>query len=405
MGKVHAKEMFGRFRGRFWLPPRPHGEIIEDRTVSFLELFYDLVFVVLIARAAHTLAHHVSWSGAIEFAVVFGLIWTAWLNGTLHHELHGREDGRSRSFIFLQMLLLALLAVFTADATGDGGTGFAIVYTLLFVVIAWLWYAVRRQDSEEYMQVTGRYLAGMIVSIVVMTGTIFISPEARVVVWGVFVAGWVIGSLLQARIEGASGVAPTESMVERFGLFTIIVLGEVVVGVVNGLSEVERTTESVATGLIGLVLGFGFWWTYFDYVGRRMPKNNRRSTIHWMLGHFPVAAAIASAGAAMLSLVEHADEARAEAATAWLLAGSVALLLLSLIPLIRALEDYQRLQSLYQPLSIALTVGAGVALLVGWWRPAPWVLVLALAAVHSVIWFFAFDRWLRLDLSETAAAG
>jgi low temperature requirement protein LtrA len=62
--------MFAGFRRRFWRPPRAHGEIIEDRSVSFLELFYDLVFVVVIARASHTLAHHVSWRGLGEYVVI-----------------------------------------------------------------------------------------------------------------------------------------------------------------------------------------------------------------------------------------------------------------------------------------------------------------------------------------------
>ena len=51
------------FRRYFWKPPRAHGDVIEDRSVSFLELFYDLVSVVVIARAAHTLAEHVLWRG------------------------------------------------------------------------------------------------------------------------------------------------------------------------------------------------------------------------------------------------------------------------------------------------------------------------------------------------------
>ena len=109
---------FTLFRRYFWKPPRAHGEVIEDRSVSFLELFYDLVYVVVIARAAHTLAEHVSWRGVADFAVVFGLIWIAWLNGTMYHDLHGRQDGRTRTFVFIQMALLALLAVFTSEATG-----------------------------------------------------------------------------------------------------------------------------------------------------------------------------------------------------------------------------------------------------------------------------------------------
>lgn len=389
--------MFERFRAIFWQPPRRHGEIIEDRTVSFLELFYDLVYVVLIAQATHTLAHHISWRGVGEFAVIFGLIWIAWLNGTLVHELHGREDARSRTFIFVQMLLLATLAVFAGDAAGEGGDGFAITYTLLLLVLTWLWYAVRRVDTEEYERVTRRYLLGMVASIIVMVVSIFLPNDVRVIVWAMFVVGFVGSGIAQVRSEEweAVGSTATESMVERFGLFTIIVLGEVVVGVVSGLSEVERTTRTVATGLIGLTIGFGFWWTYFDFVGRRMPRGDRVGLAQWVYSHLPVSMAIAASGAAILSLVEHATDERSPASTTWLLAGSVTIMLLSLILIMRALADYDRLVSVYQPVVAATAVGALVALLIGWWRPSPVLLVLAIAAIPAAIWWFAVDRWLR----------
>src|SRR6476659_7033341 len=111
--------------------PRRHGEVWYGREVSFLELFYDLVYVVLIGRTTHHLALHVDARSVAEFAVVFGLIWLAWLQGTLWHELHGREDGRSRNYIFLQMGLLALLAVFAGEATTGDGREFAITYSVL----------------------------------------------------------------------------------------------------------------------------------------------------------------------------------------------------------------------------------------------------------------------------------
>ena len=72
-------------------PPRRHGEVLYSREVGFLELFYDLVYVVVIGRAAHHLAEHVDWIGVRDFALVFGLIWLAWFNGTFWHELHARE--------------------------------------------------------------------------------------------------------------------------------------------------------------------------------------------------------------------------------------------------------------------------------------------------------------------------
>ncbi len=60
MTKPRPTSNLEQFRRYFWQPPRAHGDVIKDRSVSFLELFYDLVYVVVVARAAHTLAEHVS---------------------------------------------------------------------------------------------------------------------------------------------------------------------------------------------------------------------------------------------------------------------------------------------------------------------------------------------------------
>ena len=109
--------------------------------MSSLELFYDLVYVVLIAVAAHRLSAHMGWATLAEFGVVFGLIWIAWICGASVYDLHGRENLRTRAFTFAQMLLIALLAVYTADLE-DRRDEFAIAYGLLFVVLAWLWLAV-----------------------------------------------------------------------------------------------------------------------------------------------------------------------------------------------------------------------------------------------------------------------
>jgi DNA-binding CsgD family transcriptional regulator len=102
---VMSSEIHGRFKRWFWRPPRAHGEVIADRQVSVLELFYDLVYVAVIGQAAHHLAEHVTVRGLAEFAVVFALIWIAWINGSLYLELHGRQDGRTRTVVFVQLVL------------------------------------------------------------------------------------------------------------------------------------------------------------------------------------------------------------------------------------------------------------------------------------------------------------
>jgi low temperature requirement protein LtrA len=95
-----------RLRRQMWQPPRPHGEQPRGRVVGPLELFYDLAVVVLVAQASHHLAAHLTGRGLGEFAAVFTLVWIAWLNGTLHHELHSRDDARGRSMFLLQILVL-----------------------------------------------------------------------------------------------------------------------------------------------------------------------------------------------------------------------------------------------------------------------------------------------------------
>ena len=395
-----TSETHGRFKRWFWRPPRAHGEIIADRQVSVLELFYDLVYVAVLGQAAHHLAGHVSARGLAEFAVVFTLIWIAWVNGSLYLELHGREDGRTRSIVFVQMGILVLLAVFTADAPGDGG-GFAVVYGTYQIFQTGLWYTVWRQDRRdhpEFLPTTAGYVVGTGVSATVILASALLPATSRLLVWAVLAVVWIVGITFAARRSRARlGLTPTDSLVERFGLFIIIVLGEVVIGVVDGLSAAERDAKTIVTGMLALSMGFGFWWIYFDLVGSRLPRANRAALANWVMSHLPIALVITASGAGMVSLIGHAHDPTTPAGTSWLLAGAVATGLLALVLTEQTLADAERLSVVFHPLRLALCGGAATALIVGWMRPAPWLLALLLVAILSAVWFFAVSRFLRAD--------
>lgn len=381
-------------RSWFTRPPRAHGEVLEDRTVSFLELFYDLVFVVLIAQIAHTLAGDVTWEGFRDFAIVFGLIWIGWINGTFYHELHGREDGRSRAYIFGQMALLVLLAVYAAHAADDpaDGRGFAIVYTILLTFIALQWLAIRPHDTPEMAALTLRYVLNMAVLIGLVVVSAIVSDQGvRLALWGVAIALAVAGTIasifrVDPQFEDAFRV--TESISERFGLFTIIMLGEVVVGVADGLSEAERTSRTIATGLVALVVGFGFWWNYFDFVGRRPPRPGARNRVIWNFGHLPMWLGIAAAGAGMVSLIEHAADGRTPTATAWLIAGSTATIAIALALIVATMPPHEGRRRVPTSLLAAALVSLGLAGA----RPDPLLLAAGLAVALGLVWFEAFVR-------------
>ena len=234
--------------------------------VSFLELFYDLVYVVLIGRASHHLAEHVDGAGVADFVVVFGLIWLAWFNGTLWHELHGREDGRSRRYIFLQMGLLALLAVFAGEATAADGPPFAVTYAVLFALLTWQWYLVHRiDDRRTYRPTTSRCLAGMLATAVAVGRVPSSRRAARLALGGG-------RRRLGDRRAGPGRPRSTPGLRRRRG--PLVRRSDRPLhdhrarrGLGGGRRrhpEPGPDGSTIATGMIVPTIGLGMWWAYFD---------------------------------------------------------------------------------------------------------------------------------------------
>ena len=387
--------MLRQFWKRFWMPPRAHGEVRHERRVSYAELFYDLVFVVVVARAAHALAHHVTWDGVGAFVVVFAMVWILWLNGTLYYELHGREDGRTRTFVFLEMILLSILAVFTEGAAGHYGREFATVYALLLAVVTLFWWRVQRFDDPKYLPQARRYVAFMLVGLAIVGGSVF-APEAwRLAMWAAFAVIWLaltLATFMRRRPVDQVATVPTESVVERFDLFTILVLGEVVSGVVIGLSGAELATTGIVAAVFGMLLAFAFWWLYFDFVSHHIPANEPRVFGAWIGWHLPIAAAIVAAGAAVVSLVEHAGEPQTPAPTAWLLAGATSLFLVSLVGVSETLPHTKAENRGFPVVSATLIVAAVAVLAVAVIRPVAWLFALLLVLIASIGWVVAAVR-------------
>src|SRR6202042_2692416 len=311
---------WARVRRALWQPPRPHGEQPRERVVGPLELFYDLAVVVLVAQAAHRLAGHLSWAGLGQFAAVFALVWVAWANGSLHHELHGHDDARARSTFLLQILVLAAMGASIPQAGGARGADFAVASAVLFAVLAVLWLLAARDDRPEYRRPSRLFVAGTAACAVLLAGTAVLPADARVPAWGVVDVVYLAAFatvLIMADPADTPGLIITEALTERFGAFIIIVLGETLTGVVAGLSSRPVSALTLAVGLAAVVVGFGAWWTYFDFAGQRRPGPQRTASVQWILGHLPLTAAVAVMGAAMLSLVDHAHDGRTPAATAW----------------------------------------------------------------------------------------
>jgi low temperature requirement protein LtrA len=394
------RERWARLRRSLWQPPRPHGEQPRERVVGPLELFYDLAVVVLVAQDGRHLAGHLTWRGLGEFAAVFALVWIAWVNGSLHHELHGRDDARSRSTFLLQILVLVAMGAFIPEADGPRGAAFAVAAGVLFAILTVLWLLAARGDRPEYRRPSRLFVTGTAACAILLAGTALLPASARVLAWGlidvVYLAGFT-AVILKANSAQAAPLTITDALIERFGLLTIIVLGETLTGVVNGLAREPVNALTLSVGLVAVVVGFGAWWTYFDFAGHRHPRPEPAASLRWMLSHLPLTAAIAAMGAAMVSLVDHAHDGRTPAATAWVLCAGAGVVLGATMLVAATLQAWQRDRGLYRPLARICAAVAVACLGVGAARPAPLFLGLALVVLLSIPWVFAVAHRLAND--------
>ncbi|MEZ4662638.1 MAG: low temperature requirement protein A [Caldilineaceae bacterium] len=356
----------------WWQPPRRTSDREAERRVTFLELFYDLVYVVVIAEVSHALAGHVDRQGILEFGLLFVLVWVAWINGTFYHELHGNNDIRTRVFTFLQMFTVAMMAVFAHNAFGEGGAGFALSFAAYQLVLTYLWWRTGVYDPL-HRPLAQPYVLNYLISTVLFVTSAFVPEAWRTYFWLTSLILSVSGPLItvlfapsdpEVQAEQERSRAATDSLVERFGLFIIIVLGEVIVAVVRGVAAHHGLDLTIfLTAGLGMLLAVGLWWLYFDFVSQRLPVASNWGVPFWIYLHLFVAMGIVATGAATLNVVEHASEPLGAVVT-WLLTGALALAMGTIALLLLLLRLPEAFQPLYRRGAlITLLAAAGCAAL------------------------------------------
>ena len=354
---------------RLWQPPGRYADRSPDRRVTFLELFFDLVFVVVISQLGHHLATHPSWAGVGWFVFLFYAVWSSWLNGTLYHDLHTTNDVGVRVFTFAQMLSVAVMAAFIGDVPGDGADGFALAYAANTLLLVVLWFRTGLHDPS-HRPGSNPYSAGYLLAAVLFAASVAFEGPAKYWLWAIALAseviGWVIGMHRWTPPETQDGeaiITTTPSLIERMGLFVIIVLGEVIVGGVAGMANLDPLDATgIVIGLLGVIVAIGLWWIYFDLVSHRAPQPRR--TQLWLNLHFPLVVAIAAGGAGVLNTIGHEANAVPDEVR-WLLAGALAAALLSIALLTATLQVRVEMPELYRTVDAVLIVCTMLCLGVG----------------------------------------
>lgn len=250
-------------QGLFKPPRLRSGQKAErERHVTWLELFYDLVFVAAVAQLSRSLGDDYSWLGILRFSVLFVPVWWAWVGHTFYLTRFDTEDVGHRLLTMAQMAAAASLAVHVPAALDATSTGFALSYaSVRFILVAEYLRAGRQIPVARPL--TSRYAAGFGAAASIWALSALIPVPWRFGLWGVALAVDILtpltAGLLHVRFPPHLMHLP-----ERFGLFTIIVIGEAVVSVVMGIGTRGLTFGSGLAGMMGLLVAFALWWGYFE---------------------------------------------------------------------------------------------------------------------------------------------
>lgn len=314
-----------------WQPPRlrideeEHGE----RRATWLELFYDLIFVVAIAELSHYLKAHFSFLGFLEFSLLFVPVWWCWIGATFYATRFDTDDLSDRLTALIQMAIIAVMAANIHHGLSESSVGFALSY-IAFRGMLIGQYINAGYHIPQARSLTTWYSIGFSASIVLWLASIFVPIPWRFLLWGLGVVVDFITPLTAGKL--VAKIPPSMSHItERIGLFTIIVLGESVVAVVQGVAQQDWNFDSVVMGLLGLTMAFSFWWLYFDSVDgsplEAMKAGKMHVALFWLYIHLPFVIALAATAVGVEYLISHDLELSALGIEKWLLCASASLAL------------------------------------------------------------------------------
>ncbi|MGZ5202886.1 MAG: low temperature requirement protein A [Telluria sp.] len=238
-----------------------------DRRATWLELFFDLIYVVTMGEVTHILSHthegHLAPLQFWKFVLIFIPLWWIWVSHTMYANRFDADDGKHRLATLFIMFLLIVISGLLDERFPASFEAIVLCYVGAKYTIAMMYFVSkhRHKESVELTTAVGWViLAGSTIS---LASILFPSPQRYVVFYlGILFDLLVFIFFLPRRLEAIP--VHTAHLIERVGLLTIILLGESVSSLSVGLASISWTVERLLTAATGFVMISGIWWVYFD---------------------------------------------------------------------------------------------------------------------------------------------
>ncbi|HZR40304.1 MAG TPA: low temperature requirement protein A [Ktedonobacteraceae bacterium] len=311
----------------------------RERQVEWLELFFDLVFVLAIAELAHYLHDHLTIIGSLSFIGLFVPIWWTWVCFSFYADQFDPGGIAYRLVMIGAMLLTIIMSVNVQGALSNHTPDFVMAFIGLQILLIIL-YILALRDTAARSQFA-RTLIGFVICIILWLGSLFVPSPIRYILWAlgllIEIAAPMVASLTLTSLRYYTSHIP-----ERIGTFTLIVLGESIIQVGTGLGPTPTHWSAlfIITAIGSFIIAACLWWLYFDRVditaihrGLTGGKWALVRTYLWSYAHFALFAGLTatSVGIALAIDETQANSLDTAARIALCLGVAVSLLTITLI--------------------------------------------------------------------------
>jgi low temperature requirement protein LtrA len=268
------------------------------RQATWLELFFDLAFVISVAALTKMLVANTTLEGLALYTGLFFAVFWAW-NQLTWYSTHFDNGDVFFKIIYLGAILSVLILAASIERITQGDTKlFIISYVLLQVILAtgWVRVFIHRRKLRPFSLVI--LINPIIGGIIFLISLLFPIPQ-QYYIWAVALIVQTSAVYIAWKTKKINIPVHRHHIVERYCLFTIIVMGETLVSVSVGLSSVPNS-DGIITAIFGFVIIACIWWTYFNWNFKNIKKFEVLSNLFFFgYGHFFVFLAIAAFGAGL----------------------------------------------------------------------------------------------------------
>ncbi|MDB5098595.1 MAG: low temperature requirement [Cyanobacteria bacterium RYN_339] len=294
-----------------------------ERRATWLELFYDLVFVIAVSKVAAHLEHEVGWASFGAFAGLFVVVWWARSVYSAFNSRFELDDRFHRLVTLAQMLAAAALAVQVAHVPGEGEVGFVAAYLGVRATLLLL-YGRAYQRFPDSRRLLAQLMAGYAFTGGLWAASLLLPAPWRYGLWALGLAV-DISTPLACRAGLRRVPADTAHLPERFGLFTLIVLGEAILAVVASVDRAGWNPAGDVAALLGFGMAASVWWAYYNYVERAPLQCSLGNGQAYIYLHLPLVGGLTMAGAGVGHAIREAGGAALPLPTVLLVVGGMAL--------------------------------------------------------------------------------